>query len=37
MHSFNYFITCPKSMEILLADELTQVGATSVKLSLAGV
>ncbi|NNM59658.1 MAG: bifunctional 23S rRNA (guanine(2069)-N(7))-methyltransferase RlmK/23S rRNA (guanine(2445)-N(2))-methyltransferase RlmL [Legionellales bacterium] len=33
----SYFITCPKGIEILLADELTQFGATTVKLSMAGV
>jgi len=33
----SYFITCPKGIEILLADELTALGADSVKLSMAGV
>lgn len=33
----SYFITCPKGIEILLADELTQLGADTVKSSMAGV
>ena len=38
MHApFSYFMTCPKGIESLLADELTYLGATAVKLSLAGV
>lgn len=34
---FSYFITCPKGIELLLAEELTQLGAEQTKLSLAGV
>jgi 23S rRNA (guanine2445-N2)-methyltransferase / 23S rRNA (guanine2069-N7)-methyltransferase len=37
MNSLSYFITCPKGIEILLAEELTQLGASAVKLSMAGV
>ncbi|MFN3880788.1 MAG: bifunctional 23S rRNA (guanine(2069)-N(7))-methyltransferase RlmK/23S rRNA (guanine(2445)-N(2))-methyltransferase RlmL [Nitrincola lacisaponensis] len=32
-----YFVTCPKGMEQLLADELTQLGGEAVRMTVAGV
>lgn len=32
-----YFVTCPKGMEQLLADELTSLGSEQVKMTVAGV
>ncbi len=35
--TYQYFVTCPKGMEQLLADELTQLQAEAVRLTVAGV